>query len=91
VLAKENNIPFYVAAPVSTLDLTLASSDQIPIEERAAAEVTHVQGVPLAPDGIGVANPAFDVTPNRYVTAIITERGVARAPYAESLRRLASR
>ena len=86
VLAKENNIPFYVAAPISTLDLTLVSGDQIPIEERAAAEVTHVQGVHVAPEGIHVANPAFDVTPNRYVTAIITERGVARSPYAESLR-----
>jgi methylthioribose-1-phosphate isomerase len=89
VLAKENNVPFYVAAPVSTLDLSLASGDEIPIEERAASEVTHVQGVPLAPDGIDVANPAFDVTPNRYVTAIITERGVARAPYLESLKSLA--
>ena len=88
VLAKENNIPFYVAAPISTLDLTLASGDLIPIEQRAAAEVTHVQGVHMAPDDIAVANPAFDVTPNRYVTGIITERGVARAPYTESLRNL---
>lgn len=88
VLAKENNVPFYVAAPVSTLDLSLASGETIPIEERAAKEVTHVQGVPIAPEGIHVANPAFDVTPNRYVSAIITERGVARAPYEESLRRL---
>jgi len=85
VLAKENNVPFYVAAPISTLDLTLRSGDEIPIEERAASEVTHVQGVNVAPDGIRVANPAFDVTPNRYVSAIITERGVARAPYSESL------
>ena len=90
VLAKENNVPFYVAAPISTLDLTLASGDQIPIEERAAKEVTHVQGVQVAPDGIAVANPAFDVTPNRYVSAIITERGVARAPYTETLRALLS-
>jgi methylthioribose-1-phosphate isomerase len=90
VLAKENGIPFYVAAPISTLDLTLASGDLIPIEERAAAEVTHVQGVHVAPDGVRVENPAFDVTPNRYVTAIITERGVARAPYSESLRKLVS-
>ncbi|MFN0164879.1 MAG: S-methyl-5-thioribose-1-phosphate isomerase [Bryobacteraceae bacterium] len=89
VLAKENGVPFYVAAPVSTLDLTLESGDQIPIEERAAAEVTHVFGVPVAPEGTPVENPAFDVTPNRYVTAIITERGVARAPYTESLRSLA--
>ena len=88
VLAKENNVPFYVAAPISTLDLTLASGDEIPIEERAGKEVTHVQGVPVAPDGIRVANPAFDVTPNRYVSAIITERGVARAPYTETLRAL---
>ena len=88
VLAKENNVPFYVAAPISTLDLTLASGDEIPIEERAAKEVTHVQGVQVAPDGIKVANPAFDVTPNRYVTAIITEKGVARAPFVDSLRKL---
>jgi methylthioribose-1-phosphate isomerase len=89
VLAKENAVPFYVAAPVSTLDLSLESGDRIPIEERAAKEVTHLQGVAVAPKGIKVANPAFDVTPNRYVTAIITERGVARAPYTENLRKLA--
>jgi methylthioribose-1-phosphate isomerase len=88
VLAKENGIPFFVAAPISTLDLTLASGDQIPIEQRAASEVTHVFGVPVAPEGTAVQNPAFDVTPNRYVTAIITERGVARAPFVESLRSL---
>jgi methylthioribose-1-phosphate isomerase len=88
VLAKENDVPFYVAAPISTLDLTLASGDQIPIEQRSAAEVTHVQGVPVAPDGTAVENPAFDVTPHRYVTAIVTERGVARPPYLESLRKL---
>ena len=86
VLAKENGVPFFVAAPVSTLDLTLASGDEIPIEERAAAEVTHVFGHAVAPAGTTVANPAFDVTPARYVTAIITEKGVARAPYGESLR-----
>jgi methylthioribose-1-phosphate isomerase len=90
VLAKENGVPFYVAAPISTLDLTLASGDQIPIEERNAAEVTHVFGVPVAPKDTLVQNPAFDVTPNRYVTAIITERGVARAPYDSSLRKLAN-
>ena len=88
VLAKENVVPFYVAAPVSTLDLTLASGDTIPIEQRSAAEVTHVFGQPVAPEGTAVQNPAFDVTPARYVTAIITERGVARAPYEESLRNL---
>jgi methylthioribose-1-phosphate isomerase len=86
VLAKENGVPFYVAAPISTLDLSLASGDLIPIEQRASSEVTHVFGVPIAPEDIGVENPAFDVTPSRYVTAIITERGIARAPYEESLR-----
>lgn len=89
VLAKENGVPFYVAAPISTLDLTLDSGAQIPIEQRPAGEVTHVFGVPVAPEGIAVANPAFDVTPNRYVTGIITEKGVARAPFEESLVRLA--
>ncbi|HKW99432.1 MAG TPA: S-methyl-5-thioribose-1-phosphate isomerase [Bryobacteraceae bacterium] len=90
VLAKENQVPFFVAAPISTLDLTLASGDEIPIEQRSATEVTHVFGVPVAPEGTAVENPAFDVTPNRYVTAIITERGVARAPYEESLKDLGS-
>jgi methylthioribose-1-phosphate isomerase len=88
VLARENNVPFYVAAPISTLDLSLASGEQIPIEQRASSEVTHFGGVPVAPEGIAVENPAFDVTPNRYVTAIITERGIARAPYEESLAKL---
>jgi methylthioribose-1-phosphate isomerase len=89
VLAHENGVPFYVAAPVSTLDLTLASGDEIPIEQRSPLEVTHVFGVPVAPVDVRVENPAFDVTPNRYVSAIITERGVAQAPYGESLRQLA--
>jgi len=88
VLAKENNVPFYVAAPVSTLDLTLPDGSHIPIEERGAREVTHLQGVRIAPEGTEVRNPAFDVTPNRYVTAIITEKGVARAPFTEALRAL---
>ena len=88
VLAKENGVPFYVAAPVSTLDLSLPSGDLIPIEQRPSKEVTEVFGVSVAPEGIAVENPAFDVTPARYVTAIITERGVARAPYEESLLRL---
>jgi len=88
VLAKENGVPFYVAAPISTLDLSLASGDAIPIEQRAASEVTHVFGVAVAPDETRVENPAFDVTPNRYVGAIVTERGVARAPYERSLRAL---
>jgi methylthioribose-1-phosphate isomerase len=89
VLANENGIPFYVAAPVSTFDLTLASGDLIPIEQRSPDEVTHVFGVAVAPEAIAAANPAFDVTPARYVTAIVCERGVARAPYEESLRKLA--
>ncbi len=91
VLAKENNVPFYVAAPVSTFDLTLESGDQIPIEQRPASEVTHVFGVPVAPENIAVENPAFDVTPARYVTAIICEHGVAGAPYKESLAALAAK
>jgi methylthioribose-1-phosphate isomerase len=89
VLAKENGVPFYVAAPISTLDLTLESGDQIPIEQRPSTEVTEVFGVPVAPEGTQVQNPAFDVTPNRYVTGIITEKGVARAPFGESLPALA--
>ncbi len=85
VLAKENGVPFYVAAPVSTLDLSLKSGDEIPIEERPSAEVTDMYTPGVAPVDIGVRNPAFDVTPAKYVTAIITEKGVARAPYVESL------
>ena len=91
VLAKENGVPFYVAAPISTLDLTLPTGDLIPIEERSAAEVTHVFGVEIAPRGVGVENPAFDVTPNRYVTGIITENGVATAPFEISLKALAGK
>lgn len=86
VLAKENGVPFYVAAPVSTLDLSLQSGTEIPIEERPAAEVTDMYTPGVAPVGIDVRNPAFDVTPARYVGAIITEKGVARAPYEQSLR-----
>jgi methylthioribose-1-phosphate isomerase len=88
VLARENDIPIFVAAPISTLDLALDSGDQIPIEQRDASEVTHVFGVPVAPGNTAAQNPAFDITPHRYVTAIITERGVARAPYRDSLRKL---
>jgi len=91
VLARENQVPFFVAAPISTLDLTLASGDQIPIEQRAASEVTHVYGHAVAPPGTAAENPAFDVTPARYVTAIITERGVARPPFGESLKDLVNR
>jgi methylthioribose-1-phosphate isomerase len=89
LLARAHGIPFYVAAPISTLDLSLADGSQIPIEERAPEEVTHVGGRQLAPTGIRVANPAFDVTPASFVDAIITERGVARAPYEVSLPELA--
>jgi methylthioribose-1-phosphate isomerase len=91
VLAKEHSIPFYVAAPLSTIDLSIPSGDQIPIEERGAEEVRGFGGVPTAPDAVAIANPAFDVTPARYVTAIITERGIARAPYEESLAGLGER
>ena len=88
VLAKRHNIPFYVAAPLSTVDLNSATGDDIPIEERNIREITHVQDIQLAPEGISVSNFAFDVTPNDLVTAIITEKGVARSPYTESLRKM---
>jgi methylthioribose-1-phosphate isomerase len=87
VLAQRHGIPFYVAAPLSTVDLNCPTGDDIPIEERDRIEVTHVKDNQLAPDGVGVSNYAFDVTPNELVTAIITEKGVAKAPYAESLKR----
>src|SRR5450432_1349155 len=88
VLAKENNVPFYIAAPISTFDLAIPDGTYIPIEERTAAEVTHIQGVQIAPANVHAAHPAFDVTPNRYITAIFTERGVAKAPFTESLKNL---
>ena len=88
VLARQHDIPFYVAAPISTLDLTLSSGDEIPIEERDRREVTHMREYQLAPDGIEVQNPAFDVTPNEFIAAIITDKGVARQPYTESLRKM---
>ncbi len=87
VLAKRHNIPFYVAAPLSTIDMNCPTGEEIPIEERDIREVTHVKDIQLAPAGISVLNYAFDVTPNDLVTAIITEKGVARAPYTESLRK----
>jgi len=90
VLARENGIPFYVAAPTSSIDLSLPSGEQIPIEQRSPEEVTHLQGVPIAPKGVEVANPAFDVTPHRYISAIITERGIVRQPYEVRLRELVS-
>jgi methylthioribose-1-phosphate isomerase len=86
VLAKENGVPFYVAAPCSTLDLNVPDGDAIPIEERAANEVTSIQGVQIAPSGTPALHPAFDVTPHRYITAIITERGIATSPFDDSLR-----
>jgi methylthioribose-1-phosphate isomerase len=90
VLAKEHNIPFYVAAPLSTVDLNTPTGEQIPIEQRPEKEVTHHGGKQMAPDGVKVENPAFDVTPSKYVTAIITERGIARAPYDQSLKELSA-
>ena len=90
MLAKEHGIPFYVAAPFSTIDLATPDGGKIPIEQRNAREVTHIAGKQMVPDGVPVENPAFDVTPAKYVTAIITERGIARAPYQESLNELAA-
>jgi methylthioribose-1-phosphate isomerase len=88
VLAKENNIPFYVAAPISTVDLACSDGSKIPIEQRNTREVSHIAGKQMVPDGVSIENPAFDVTPAKYVSAIVTERGIARAPYEESLRNL---
>ena len=87
VLAKENGIPFYVAAPTTTIDSSIADGSAIPIERRASTEVVEIAGVPIAPEGVEARHPAFDVTPNRYITAIITEKGVHRAPYKETLPR----
>lgn len=88
VLAKENNVPFYVAAPLSTIDFSMETGDEIPIEERKAEEVTHIKGIRIAPQEIEVLNPAFDVTPNRYITAIITEKGILYPPYKENIQKL---
>ena len=90
VLAKEHQIPFYIAAPVSTIDMSVPNGDEIPIEERNREEVTTIRGVQVAPEGVDVYNPAFDVTPNCYLTAIITEGGIAVPPYQESIKRLTS-
>ncbi len=89
ILAKEHGIPFYVAAPFNTIDLATATGEGIPIEQRNPREVTHSNGKQMTPDGVGIENPAFDVTPAKYITAIITERGVLRAPYNESIRAMA--
>jgi methylthioribose-1-phosphate isomerase len=91
ILAKEHGIPFYVAAPISTVDLATPDGSKIPIEQRNAREVTHIAGKQMTPDGVEIENPAFDVTPAKYVSAIITERGIARAPYEESLSELVLR
>jgi len=91
VLAKEHKIPFYVAAPISTIDLKIKSGDSIPIEERDIREVTHIKDIPIAPNAVKVKNPAFDVTPNRFVTAIITEKGIVRKPFGKNLSRLVRR
>jgi methylthioribose-1-phosphate isomerase len=91
VLAKENGVPFYVVAPTSTIDLDCHTGAAIPIEERDPMEVTHIGGERIAPDGVAVANPAFDVTPARYITAIITEQGVVRPPYEAGLREVVER
>jgi methylthioribose-1-phosphate isomerase len=90
ILAKEHGIPFYVAAPISTVDLATPDGSKIPIEQRNAREVTHIGGRQMTPDGVEIENPAFDVTPAKYIAAIITERGIARAPYKESLSELAT-
>ena len=85
VVAHENGIPFYAVMPTSTIDMNLANGDLIPIEERDAREVTHIEDVPIAPEGVRVGNPAFDVTPNKYITALVTERGVVYPPFVENL------
>jgi methylthioribose-1-phosphate isomerase len=90
VLAREHGVPFYVAAPLTTLDMSLETGEQIPIEERDAMEVTHIRDHQLGPDGVNVHNPAFDVTPHQFITAIITDKGVARPPYVKSLKNLAT-
>jgi methylthioribose-1-phosphate isomerase len=86
VLAKENKIPFYIAAPVSTFDTSLKTGDEIPIEERNPEEVTHLHGTRIAPEGVNALNPAFDVTPHKYITAIITDKGIIRPPYLKSIK-----
>jgi methylthioribose-1-phosphate isomerase len=91
ILANAHGIPFYVAAPTSTIDLSLTTGYQIPIEERSPEEVTHIRGVAIAPARVEVANPAFDITPPGYISAIITEKGIVRAPYTEGLKKIGSR
>ncbi|MBA7708166.1 Methylthioribose-1-phosphate isomerase [subsurface metagenome] len=88
VLAQENEIPFYIAAPTTTIDPDIDTGEEIPIEERGTEEVTNIRGVSITPEGIKAANPAFDVTPHHYITAIITEKGIVRSPYTESIKSL---
>jgi methylthioribose-1-phosphate isomerase len=88
VLAKENRIPFYVAAPLSTIDLTIKDGDKIPIEERDPSEITHLRGCMIGPKGVKALNPAFDITPARYITAIITEKGIIRPPFTTALKKI---
>lgn len=88
VLAIENGVPFYVAAPTNTIDLSIESGTDIPIEQRNPDEVTHIRGIPITPEGARAANPAFDVTPHKYISAIITERGILHEPYSYNLSRL---
>ena len=88
VLAKENKIPFYVAAPLSTIDVRIKSGEMIPVEERDSTEISHFRKIRVGPRGVKVFNPAFDVTPGEYVAGIITEKGIVRAPYAEEIKKL---
>ncbi len=88
IVARYHNVPFYVAAPTSTIDMKMEDGSDIPIEQRSAEEVTHIEGIQIAPHGVNVWNPAFDVTPSDLVTAIITERGVIKAPYMDELKHI---
>jgi methylthioribose-1-phosphate isomerase len=88
VLAKDNKIPFYVAAPISTIDISLKTGAEIPIEERRPEEVTRLQGITISPSGIAAANPAFDVTPHHYITAIVTDKGIVKKPYTSGIKAL---
>jgi methylthioribose-1-phosphate isomerase len=88
VLARENHIPFYIAAPVSSIDFTIKSGSQISIEERDEQEILQIRGIQIAPTGVHAANPAFDITPGRYINAIITDRGIVKPPYQRSILKL---
>jgi methylthioribose-1-phosphate isomerase len=88
VLAKENKIPFYVAAPLSTIDLSIRDGDMIPVEERNSREISHFGNQEIGPPGVKARNPAFDITPNRYITAIITEKGVVKRPFRDGIRKI---